>query len=84
MVGHAGTPTGTVHADVTLTRSNVKVKVTELFELPTISEAVHDGGNDRSPLSGLSGIISSCFFCETLARLKLGYVALKLTKLFIH
>ena len=25
------------------------------FELPTISEAMHDGGDDRSPLAGLSG-----------------------------
>jgi len=28
------------------------------FELPTISEAVHAGGDDCSPLAGLSG-----FFC---------------------
>ena len=27
------------------------------FELPTISEAVHAGGDDRSPLAGLSGYI---------------------------
>ena len=26
------------------------------FELPTTSEAVHAGGDDRSPLSGLSGL----------------------------
>jgi len=25
------------------------------FELPTISEAVHAGGDDLSPLAGLSG-----------------------------
>jgi len=25
------------------------------FELPTTSEAVHVGGDDRSPLAGLSG-----------------------------
>jgi len=25
------------------------------FELPTISEAVHAGGDDRSPIAGLSG-----------------------------
>jgi len=31
----------------------------EAFELPTISEAMHAGGNDRSPLAGLSGC--SCF-----------------------
>jgi len=27
------------------------------FELPTTSEAVHAGGDDRSPLAGLSGLI---------------------------
>ena len=26
------------------------------FELPTTSEAVHAGGDDRSPLAGLSGV----------------------------
>jgi len=26
------------------------------FELPTTSEAVHAGGDDRSPIAGLSGI----------------------------
>jgi len=31
-VGHAGSPTFIVHADVTLTRSMVKVKVTELLD----------------------------------------------------
>ena len=25
------------------------------FELPTVSETVHAGGDDRSPLAGLSG-----------------------------
>ena len=32
MVGRAGSPTGTVHADMTLTRSKVKVKVTGLLK----------------------------------------------------
>jgi len=27
------------------------------FELPTTSDAVHAGGDDRSPLAGLSGLI---------------------------
>jgi len=53
MVGHAVSPTRTVYVDVTLTRS--KVKVTGGFELPTICEAMHAGGDDRSPLAGLSG-----------------------------
>jgi len=50
MVGYGGSPTYTVYVDVTLTRSKVKVK-----ELPTTSEAVHAGGDDCSPLVGLSG-----------------------------
>jgi len=29
------------------------------FELPTTSEAVHAGGDDRSPLAGLSGTYST-------------------------
>jgi len=28
------------------------------FELPTTSEAVHAGGDDRSPLARLSGLIA--------------------------
>jgi len=28
------------------------------FELPTTSEAVHAGGDDRSPLAGLSGLVA--------------------------
>jgi len=40
MVGHAGSPTGIVHADMTLTQSKVKVKVTGLLKfrkLPKIA-----------------------------------------------
>ena len=48
-VGHAGSTTGIVHADMTLTRSKVKV---EVFELPKISEGVHAGGDDRQSHSG--------------------------------
>jgi len=50
MVGQAGSTTRTVYVDVTLTPS--KVKVTGLLKLLTISEAVHAGGDDRSPLAG--------------------------------
>ena len=57
MVGYAGSATYTAYVDMTLTRSKVKVKVTGAFELPTTSEAVHAGGDDRSPLAGLSGIV---------------------------
>ena len=32
------------------------------FELPTTSDAVHAGGDDRSPLAGLSGLFN-CYRC---------------------
>jgi len=38
-----------------------KVKV---FELTTTSEALHAGGDDRSPLAGLSGCICSLILHE--------------------
>jgi len=50
MVGYAGSATYTAYVDMILTRSNHGA-----FELPTTSEAVHAGGDDRSPLAGLSG-----------------------------
>ena len=50
---------------MTLTRSKVKVKVTGAFELPTTSEAVHAGGDDRSPLAGLSGCTSASLSKKT-------------------
>ena len=33
------------------------------FELPTVSETVHAGGDDRSPLAGLSGF-NTLFCCR--------------------
>ena len=33
--------------------------LTWAFELPTVSEAVLAGGDDRSPLAGLSGLLNS-------------------------
>jgi len=38
MVGHAGSTTGIVHADVTLTRSKVKVKVTGLLSFRKLAK----------------------------------------------
>ena len=52
MVGYAGSPKYTAYVDMTLTPSKVNVKVTGAFELPTTSEAVHAGSDDRSPLCG--------------------------------
>jgi len=46
MVGRAGSTTGVVHADVTLTRS--KVKVTGLLNFQKLAKpCMHAGGNDR-------------------------------------
>ena len=51
-----------MYADVTLTRSKVKVKVGHgSFELPTTSKAVHAGGDDRSTLAWLSGYVYVTF-----------------------
>jgi len=55
MVGHASSPARTVYIDVTLTWSKVKAKVTGLLNFWQLAEAVHAGGDDRSPLEGLSG-----------------------------
>jgi len=40
-----------VYVDMSLTRSKVN-RPHGAFELPTISEAVHAGGDDRSPVAG--------------------------------
>ena len=42
MVGHTRSSAGTVHADVTLTRSKVKVKVTELPKFQKMAKAALD------------------------------------------
>jgi len=36
------------------------------FDLPTIIQAVHAGGDDCSPLAGLSGVKICCFFVTVL------------------
>jgi len=61
MVGYAGSPTYTAYVDMTLTRSKVKVKVMGLLNFRQLAiEAVHAGGDDRSPLAGLSGSVLYC------------------------
>jgi len=62
MFGQAGSPTRVVYVDMTLTRSKVEVKVMGLLNFPKIviviagtpQEAVHAGGDDYQPPSGLS------------------------------
>jgi len=52
MVGRAGSTTGTVHADITLTRS--KVKVTGFLNFRKLAKpCMHAGGDDRQPPSGV-------------------------------
>jgi len=57
MVGRAGSPTGIVHADVTLTRSKVKVKVTGLLNFRQIAMPCMLAAMTVSPLAGLSRIL---------------------------
>jgi len=52
MVGHTGSTTGIVHADLDPIQGQGQGH--GAFELPKISEAMHAGGDDRSPLAGLS------------------------------
>jgi len=55
MVRHAGSTTGIVHADVTLTRSKVKVKVTGLLNFRKLAKLCMLAVMTVSPLAGLSG-----------------------------
>jgi len=58
MVGRAGSTKGTVYADVTFTRSNVKVKVTKLLNFWKLAKpCMHAGGDDRQPPSGAFWLI---------------------------
>ena len=58
MVGCAGSPTGIVHADMTLTRSNVKV--TELLGFQKLLKPCILVVMTVSPLAGLSGKAVRC------------------------
>jgi len=55
MAGHAGSPIGIVHADLTLTRSRVKVKVTGLLNFRKLPKPCMLAEMTVSPLPGLSG-----------------------------
>jgi len=55
MVKHAGSSTRIVHADVTLTRSKVKVKVTGLLNFRKLAKPCMLAAMTVSPLAGLSG-----------------------------
>jgi len=56
----AGSTTGTVHADMTLTRSKVKIKVTGLLNFRKLAKpCIHAGGDNRQPPSGDFGSIRS-------------------------
>jgi len=52
MVGHAGSTTGIVHADMTLTRSKVKVKVTALLNFRKLAKPCMLAAMTVSPLRG--------------------------------
>jgi len=57
MVGRAGSPTGIVHADVTLTRSKVKVKVTGLLNFRQLAKPRMLAAMTVSPFCGFSRIL---------------------------
>ena len=52
MVVHAGSTTGIVHADMTLTRSKVKVKVTGLLNLRKFAKPCMLAAMTAAPLRG--------------------------------
>jgi len=58
LAGHAGITTGTVHADITLTRSKVKVKVTGLLNFRKLAKPCMLAAMTVSPLAGLCGFYS--------------------------
>jgi len=57
IVGYAGSTTGIVHADVTLIRSKVKVKVTGLLNFRKLAKPYLLAAMTVSPLAGLSGFV---------------------------
>jgi len=59
MIRQDGSPTCIVHADVTLTRSKVKVKVTGLLNFPKLPKPCMLAAMTVSPLAGLSGFLDS-------------------------
>jgi len=54
MLRHADNPTGIVHADMTLTRSKVKVEVTELLNFWKLAKLCMLAAMTVSPIAGLS------------------------------
>jgi len=73
MVGHAGSPTGIVHADMTLTRSKVKVKVTGLLNFRELAKPCMLAAMTAAPFRGFLVYlikpqtvhlesVSSCFY----------------------
>jgi len=66
MVGQAGSTTGTVHADMTLARSEVKVNVTGLLNFRKLARPYMLAEMIVSPLAGLSGyVVVSLRFVHT-------------------
>jgi len=55
MVGQAGSTTRIVHADVTVTRSKAKVKVTGVLNFRQLAKSCMLAAMTVSPLAGLSG-----------------------------
>jgi len=57
MIGLAGSTTGIVHADMTLTRSKVMVKVMGLLNFRKLANPSMLAAITVNPLAGLSGLL---------------------------
>jgi len=60
MIGHAGSPTGIVHADMTLIRSKVKVKVTGLLNFQQLAKPCMLAAMTAAPLQGFLVLFACC------------------------
>ena len=65
MVGPAGSPTCTVYADVTLTLSKVKVKVTGLLNFRQLAKPCMLAAMTAAPLRGFL-VFSKFWLCDEL------------------
>jgi len=64
MVGPAGRPTCTVYADLTLTRSKVKVKVTGLLNFRQLEKPCMLAAMTAAPLRGFLVLLFMCMLHE--------------------
>jgi len=69
MIGHAGTPAGTMHAGMTLTRSKVNVKVTGLLNFRQLAKPYMLVAMTAAPFRGFLVYFAFSFFIVHILRL---------------